>query len=102
MFDHERTGDVCLFAKPGWDFGNTNKSGHGGLSRDETVVPLVFAGGGLPQGCRIPYARTVALVPTIVHFIRGETDAGLFRQFDERSLLDILRGAGQNAPSAAP
>jgi len=102
MFDSPRAGDLCLFARPGWDFGRTNKSGHGGLSRDETVVPLVFAGGGLPQGGRIRYARTLALVPTVVHFIRDEIDPALFRHFDERSLLDILRAAGQNAPSATP
>lgn len=99
MFDHERTGDICLFAKPGWDFGREYKGGHGGLARSETVVPMIFAGGDLPKGARIPYARTVSLAPTVVHFIRGTKDAELFRSFDGDSLLDILRAARQNGPS---
>jgi hypothetical protein len=99
MFDHERTGDLVLFAKPVWDFGRVNKSGHGGLSRAETVVPMIFAGADLPKGTRLPYARTVALVPTVVHFIRGEKDPTLFRGFDADSLLDNLRAARENAAS---
>jgi len=99
MFDHERTGDLVLFAKPGWDFGRENKSGHGGLCRTETVVPMIFAGADLPQRASLPYARTVALVPTVVHFIRGVKDPTLFRSFDADSLLDNLRAARENAAS---
>jgi arylsulfatase A-like enzyme len=99
MFDHERAGDLVLFAKPGWDFGNACLGGHGGLTRDETVVPMIFAGGGLPKGKRIGHARTLSLVPTIVHFIRGEKAPAIFDQFDADSLLDNLRSAGQNVRS---
>lgn len=103
MFDHERAGDLVLFAKPGWDFGVSSRGGHGGLTRDETVVPLIFAGGDLPKGKRVPYARTLSLAPTIVHFIRGKKAPAIFGQFDTDSLLDNLRSAGQNGrPEPSP
>ncbi len=101
LFDSERAGDLCLFAKPGWDFLNTNLGGHGGITSDETVVPFIFAGAGLPGGATIPYARTVALAPTVFQFIRGQRDPVLFSRFDADSLLDILRAARQNSPSNA-
>lgn len=99
LFDSERAGDLCLFAKPGWDFHHTNLGGHGGITRNEIVVPFIFAGAGLPGGASIPTARTVALAPTVLHFIRGQRDAALFARFDADSLLDILRAARQNTPS---
>ncbi len=102
MFDARRAGDLCLFARAGWDFGRTNRAGHGGLTRGETVVPMIFAGAGLPQGTTIVGpARTVSLVPTIVEHVRGLRDPELFRHFDCDSLLDILRRAGQNDASHA-
>jgi hypothetical protein len=99
MFDSPRAGDLCLFAKPGWDFGDGNRGGHGGLTRDETIVPMIFAGPGLPRGARLPYARTVSLTPTIVEHIRGERSPEIFHRFDDDSLLDKLRAPGQNGPS---
>jgi hypothetical protein len=66
------------------------------LLREETIVPLIVAGGGLPQGTRLPYARTVAVAPTVFEFIRGRKPSTVFQNFDADSLLDILRAAGQN------
>jgi hypothetical protein len=96
MFDSPRTGTSVLFAAPGWDFGTASKSGHGGVTRDELVTTMIFAGAGLPKGKTLPYGHSVAVVPTIVHFIRGQKDPAVFRQFDADSLLDNLRAAGEN------
>jgi hypothetical protein len=101
MFDSPRAGDLALFAQRGWDFANGSHGGHGGLTRDETVVPMVFAAPDLPQGARLPYARTVALVPTLIDWLRGRKDPAIFRYFDADSLLDNLRAARENVPSGA-
>jgi arylsulfatase A-like enzyme len=102
MFDSSRAGDLALFAKPGWDFRLGNTGGHGGLSPAEILTPMIFAGGGLPRGQSIPYARTVCLVPTVIDYVRGQKEPTLFRDFDGDSLLDILRAAGQNDTSQKP
>ena len=99
MFESTRSGDLALFAKPGWDFSGHNKGGHGGLAREETIVPMIIAAPGLPAGERLPYARTLALAPTVYEQIRGNKPAAVFEEFDCDSLLDKLRAAGKNVPS---
>lgn len=99
MFDSPRTGDIVLFAAPGWDFGGQLKSGHGGVTRDELVTTMIVAGADLPGGASIPYARSIDLVPTLIDFIRPDHASALTAELDGRSLLDILRAAGQNAAS---
>ena len=91
--DSHRSGDVVLFAADGWDFGRSNRGGHGGLLRHEIIVPWVWAGPDLPAGASIPVARTVDLMPTMLHLL-GRDDripAGL----DGRSLAEQLKRAGR-------
>ncbi len=99
MFDSDRTGDLVLFALPGWDYGTYNKGGHGGLTRQEILIPMVFAGPGIAQGQRLPWARSLSLTPTVLHFLRQEREATVFAGFSADSLLDILAGGDENAPS---
>lgn len=92
--DSARNGDITLFAADGWDFSRGDRGGHGGLLRHEIVVPWVWAGPDLPAGARIKCARTVDLMPTMLHLI-GRGDAvpdGL----DGRSLAERLRQAGRD------
>lgn len=91
--DSPRNGDIALFAADGWDFSREDRGGHGGLLRHEIVVPWIWAGPDLPAGSRIHCARTVDLMPTMLHLIgRGDAvPAGL----DGRSLADRLRRAGR-------
>jgi hypothetical protein len=50
-FDDPRSGDVILFAAPGWDFSPEEYlGGHGGLEREELIVPLYMAGPGIAAG----------------------------------------------------
>ena len=52
----------------GYGFKSDRRAGHGSLSRSEMVVPLVFAGPGVPHGT-LAAARTVDLAPTILRYL---------------------------------
>jgi len=95
MNDSPRSGDVVLFAADGWDFTGRDAGGHGGLTREEILVPWVIAGPGLPAGGAVVGARTVDLMPTILHLIgrSGAVPAGL----DGRSIADRLTSARRGA-----
>jgi hypothetical protein len=61
------SGDLVLFAAPGWDFSEEHYvGGHGGITREEMLVPLYVAGPGIRAGAEIPAARLVDLVPTLL------------------------------------
>ena len=55
---------------PGWDFMDQGHvATHGGLERNEMMVPCVVAGPGVKEGETIPGARTVDLYPMYLrHF----------------------------------
>jgi len=89
-FDDPRAGDLILFAAPGWDFSRElYLGGHGGIERDEMVVPLWLAGPGIRAGAEVPAARLVDLVPTLLDLagMQPEDGAG----FDGVSLAKELR-----------
>ena len=89
--DSPRNGDIALFAARGWSFVGGDKSSHGGLHRRELLVPWFWAGPDLPAGGAVTGARTVDLMPTVLHLI-GRGDAvppGL----DGRSIAGRLRAA---------
>ena len=94
--DSPRSGDVWLFASAEWDFAPGDAGGHGGLLRREIVVPWVWAGPGLPAGATLRGARTVDLMPTILHLI-GRAEA-IPPAVDGRSIADRLRNAGKSGP----
>ncbi len=74
FFDSPRAPDVLFWPRDGIGFVPRMKGGHGGLSRIETVVPLVFAGPGVAPGRR-PAARTVDLTPTLLRYLGVPFDA---------------------------
>lgn len=67
-FESPRSPDVFFSPAEGWGFRFGKAGGHGGLSRREMVVPMVFAGPGVAPGHR-PVARTVDLTPTILSYL---------------------------------
>jgi hypothetical protein len=68
-FRADRSGDLALFATPGWDFGRHHRGGHGGLrAEQDMLVPLILAGPGVPNA-RLDTARTVDLLPTLLHLL---------------------------------
>ncbi|MDP6380567.1 MAG: alkaline phosphatase family protein, partial [Phycisphaerae bacterium] len=102
MFDSPRVGDLVCFARAGWGFGPTPKSmlivkdlggGHGGILRDEIIVPWYFAGPGISPGTRLDMARTVSLTPTLLEYIG--TKRKLEWVFDGPSILGRLMAGGK-------
>ena len=71
LLHHPHTGDLVLFAAPGYSFGN-ELSGHGGINRDEMRIPMIFAGPGIEHGGTIYVARAVDLVPTMINLLGCE------------------------------
>ena len=69
LFDSERCGDIVTSSTPGWDFlDQQHKATHGGLEKDEIMVPCVVAGPGIRAGEAIARARTVDLYPMYLEF----------------------------------
>lgn len=68
-FEGPRAADLAVFATPGWNFGFENKAGHGGLHPTEMFVPMILAGPGVPHERRTEPARTVDLMPTLLHLL---------------------------------
>lgn len=69
LFDAERCGDIVVSSTPGWDFmDQQHRASHGGLERDELLVPCVVAGPGVRAGGTIPRARTVDIYPMFLEF----------------------------------
>jgi hypothetical protein len=78
LLRNPRSGDVVLFAARGYSFGH-EKSGHGGIHRDEMCIPMIFAGPGIEPGGTIYTARAVDLAPTILHLLGCDvSEEGMF------------------------
>jgi len=68
LFDSRRCGDIVLSSMPGWDLMKEGHiASHGGLEKEEMVVPVVLAGPGIAHK-RMQYARTVDVFPTYLRF----------------------------------
>lgn len=91
-FESPRAGDIMIFAATAWDFSTESRGGHGGLDRDEMLIPMYFAGGNLPRGGKVAVGRLTDLVPTVLEFI-GWRDLGVHpHHFDGASIADRLHG----------
>ena len=86
VFDSRRTGDLLVFAADGWAFAPGSLGGHGGVTADDMLVPMVIAGPGIMPGRSIAVARTVDVAPTIVEMLGGDVEERY--RFDGTSLLD--------------
>jgi len=75
-FRARRAGDLVVFAAPGWDFGKSNRAGHGGLRAEDMLVPLLLAGPGVPHG-RVEAARAVDLAPTLLKLLGRDVPSDL-------------------------
>ncbi len=76
MFDTPRAGHVVFFAADGWDFATGNsRGGHGSVLRADMLVPMLFAGPGVPAGATLPVARNADVMPTLLGFLRATPNA---------------------------
>jgi hypothetical protein len=71
LLRNRRSGDVVLFAARGYSFGY-ERSGHGGIHRDDVCIPIIFAGPGIESGGTLEFARAVDVVPTILQLLGCE------------------------------
>lgn len=84
-FDGPLAADLVAFPMPLWDFDGWRKAGHGGIRNCEMLSPMLIAGPGIPHG-RLPVARTVDLMPTLLQALGKPIPCGL----DGESLLERL------------
>jgi hypothetical protein len=71
LFDADRCGDIVLSSTNGYDFlDQGHVATHGGLEREELMVPCVVAGPGVPWGATIPLARTVDIYSIFADFFQ--------------------------------
>ena len=96
LFESPRAGDVMLTAAPGWDFSAGGRGGHGGVDAGDVLIPMVFAGPGIPAGCTIDHARLVDLAPTILGLISAEDRAFDVESFDGIDRSGELRQGGND------
>lgn len=92
LFDSPRAGDVIIFAAPDWVFAGHARGEHGSCLPDDMLIPLYFAGPGLPKGASIPHARIVDVVPTLLDLL-GEGERIREYSFDGETLAPQLRTA---------
>lgn len=76
-FRAQRAADLAVFATPGWDFGTTHRSGHGGVHAVDMRVPLLMAGPGVGHERRDSNVRTVDLMPTVLTLLGRPVPPGL-------------------------
>jgi arylsulfatase A-like enzyme len=64
-----RAGQVVLFTQPGYSFVR-ERGGHGGIRREEMLIPFMLAGPGIPPGRVLETARSADLVPTLLDLVQ--------------------------------
>jgi len=88
MFDSRRAGDIVIFAAQGWNFDKHLIGGHGGVSPEDMLVPMIFAGPGIAPGSHIDTACVVDVAPTVIDMMDSDKLNG--HRFDGHSLLPAM------------
>jgi len=73
LFQTPKTGDLIVYAAPGYSFGKKNKGAHGGGTRPEMYTAFLFAADGIPHRELGPF-RTVDILPTILYYLGLEVN----------------------------
>jgi arylsulfatase A-like enzyme len=92
LFDSPRTGDIVVFAATDWVFAGHDDGEHGSCLPEDMLIPMYFAGPGLPKGASIPHARLVDVAPTLLELL-GEGHRIRDYPLDGVGLADQLRSA---------
>jgi hypothetical protein len=96
MFDSPHAGEAVIFAGPGASFSPTNRGGHGSAMARDMRVPMIWRGPGIPAGARIQYARTIDVMPTLLHYLGRPLDSAESKRTDGLDLADRLSAAMTN------
>jgi arylsulfatase A-like enzyme len=92
VFQDPRAGEIIIFAAPGWSFCRDYVGGHGGIERDEMLIPMYFAGPGLLPHGKVGTARLADLVPTVLDLMGWRASVAHPQHFDGVSIADSLKG----------
>lgn len=88
LFDGDRAGDIVVTAREGWHFRLRGyESSHGGMGREDLLVPLVLSGPDVARGLEVPFARTADVYPTIRRLFGMSVDPA---RMDGRPLDELL------------
>ncbi len=98
MFDSSRAGDIVVFAEPRWTLRAGERGGHGSATRSDICVSSYYAGPGLPRGAKLPYARLVDVMPTLLDLLGRREALERAGAIDGVSLAPELRAAGSPRP----
>jgi hypothetical protein len=90
FYDAHRSGEITLFAAPGWDFSADSHGGHGSVFRRDMVMPFVIAGPGISKST-IKTARLVDLTPTILELLGCSDRLNRFGNLDGESLYSQIK-----------
>lgn len=69
MFESPRAGDIVVFADEGWTFRHGEQGGHGSALWTDTRVSMFFSGPDVPHGAKLPCARLVDVMPTLMSLL---------------------------------
>jgi hypothetical protein len=75
-YNTERSGDIQLILKPGWNSGGRTGTTHGTISPYDTRIPLVFMGWGVKQGKSNTVYNMTDIAPTISALLRIQEPNG--------------------------
>lgn len=88
LFDGDRAGDLVVTAREGFHFRLRGyKSSHGGMGREDMVVPLVISGPDVARGVELPFARTADVYPTLRRIFGMDVNPS---RIDGRPLDELL------------
>jgi hypothetical protein len=91
VFDCTNAGDLIIMVKEGYSFTNKSKKGtHDTGTYICSRVPLILAGPSIKHLFSNFPAKTVDIVPTLLHLLNLDAD---FQQFDGRVLLEIIEAS---------
>jgi len=98
MFESPRAGDIVVFADEGWTFRHGEQGGHGSALCTDVRVSMYFAGPDVPQGAKLPCARLVDVMPTVMSMLGRADRLSAAGPLDGMDLFATIRAAGTTVP----
>jgi arylsulfatase A-like enzyme len=86
--DSPRSGDIVVFAEPGYGFG-PDRSGHGSTTPQEMRIPLVFVGPGVSHGVTDEPTPLPGVMPTIITWLGFGDRLAAAGRLDGQPLLKV-------------
>jgi len=83
LFDTPRAGRFVFFAAEGYRFAAEDPAGgHGSILAEDMLVPMVFAGPGVPTEAKIRFGSVTDVAPTLLRLLGGDTETAAHGHVD--------------------